>query len=83
MDVAKVITRVKSLNKGPLERTYHPGFFRRLKRRLQNVFKTIRDSITEFVEMMDVDYKGVKEEAIRKADIVVLRKYGVVRHLGE
>ncbi len=141
-----------------LKRTYHPTLVRRLKRRVQNVFKTVRDSVmevvnmlmtaakkatpaagvltgqdkyvsqmkqelmgsvgtsyeplleryighkvvlevikgdeifeycgvlkeytAEFVEIMDVDYKAA-EEAGRRADLVVPRKYGVVRHLGE
>ncbi|MHC4911521.1 MAG: hypothetical protein ACYTE5_00770 [Planctomycetota bacterium] len=141
-----------------LKRTYHPTLVRRLKRRVQNIFKTVRDSVmevvnmlmtaakkatpaarvltgqdkyvsqmkqelmgtvgtsyeplleryighkvvlevikgdkifeycgvlkeytAEFVEIMDVDYKAA-EEAGRRADLVVPRKYGVVRHLGE
>ena len=142
-----------------LKRTYHPGFWRRLKRRVLNVFRTVRDSVVEivnllisqakkvtpagkvltsqdkyvtqmkqelmgsvgtsyeplleryighkvvlellkgdkvfeycgvlkeytaeFIEIMDVDYRINQEEATRKADLVVLRKYGLVRHLGE
>ncbi len=142
-----------------LKRTYHPALLRRLKRKLQNVFKTLRDSVMEvvnllisqakkatpagatlasqdkyvsqmkqelmgaagtsfepllekyigsrmvlelikgdkifefvgvlkdytadFVEIMDVDYKTGEDAPARKADLVVLRKYGVVRHLGE
>jgi len=142
-----------------LKRTYHPALLRRLKRKVQNVFKTVRDSVmeivnmlisqakkatpagavlssqdkyvsqmkqelmgsvgtsfeplleryighkvvlelikgdkvfeycgvlkdytAEFVEIMDVDYKVKEGEAARRADLVVLRKYGIVRHLGE
>lgn len=142
-----------------LKRAYHPTLLRRLKRKIQNIFKTIRDSVVEvlnmlishakkatparavltsqdkyvsqikqelissvgtsfepllekyighkvilelikadkifeycgvlkeytaeFVEVMDVDYKVEENEPTRKADLVVLRKYGVVRHLGE
>ena len=151
--------RGKKEREKELERTYHPGFAQRLKRKTQNVFKTIRDSVmevvnmlisqakkttpagtvltsqdkyvsqmkqelmgsvgtsfeplleryighkvvlelikgdkifeycgvlkeytAEFVEIMDVNYKAKEEEPARKADLVVLRKYGVVRHLGE
>ncbi|MBA7707017.1 hypothetical protein ES703_115878 [subsurface metagenome] len=32
---------------------------------------------------MDVNYKVKEDEPAKKADLVVLRKYGVVRHLGE
>lgn len=35
-----------------LKRTYHPTFFRRLKRKTQNIFKTIRDSVMEVVNML-------------------------------
>ena len=142
-----------------LKRTYHPGFWRRLKRRILNVFRTVRDSVVEivnllisqakkatpagkvltsqdkyvsqmkqelmasagtsfeplleryighkvvlemikgdkifeycgvlkeytaeFIEIMDVNYKVKEDEPAKKADLVVLRKYGVIRHLGE
>ena len=142
-----------------LNRTYHPGLLRRLKRRIQNAFKTVRDSVMEvlnmlisqakkaspagavltsqdkyvtqmkqelmgsmgasyeplleryignrvvleliradtifeycgvlkeytadFIEVMDVDYKAKEDEPPRKADMVVPRKYGIIRHLAE
>jgi len=142
-----------------LRRTYHPGPWRRLKRKLLNVFRTVRDSVVEiinmlisqakkatpagkmltsqdkyvsqmkqelvgsvgasyeplleryighkvilelikddkvleycgvlkeytaeFVEIMDVDYRLKEEQAVRKADLVVPRKLGIIRHLGE
>jgi hypothetical protein len=142
-----------------LNRTYHPGLLRRLKRKIQNAFKTVRDSVmevvnmlisqakkaspagavltsqdkyvsqmkqelmgsvgtsfeplleryigrkvvlelakgdkifeycgvlkeytAEFIEIMDVNYKVEEDEPAKKADLVVLRKYGVIRHLGE
>lgn len=43
----------------------------------------LKDYTAEFVEIMDVDYKVKEGEAARRADLVVLRKYGIVRHLGE
>ena len=140
-----------------LREAYHPTFLGRLKKRIQNIFKTIRDSImevvnllisqaqkttsagsvlssqdkyvsrmkqeligssgasfdpllekyignkvvfelikgdkiveysgilkgytAEFIEMMDINYKIKEDQPARKADLVVLRKYGVVRHL--
>ncbi|AQQ71866.1 hypothetical protein SMSP2_02245 [Limihaloglobus sulfuriphilus] len=142
-----------------LARTYHPRLLRRLGRRIKNIFKTIRDSIievinvllsqvkkttpagsmltsqdkyvnqmknelissvatsyepllerhighkvvlelikgdklleiegilkdytSEFVELLDVNYSISAEEAPRRADLVVLRKYGIIRHLAE
>ena len=142
-----------------IKRIYHPGFFRRLKRKTQNIFKTVRDAIVEvlnllisrakkttpigstltaqdkyvsqikqdlmgsvgtsyeplleryigrkvvlelikgdkileycgilkdytaeFIEIMDVDYKANQTDSARTADLVVPRKYGIIRHLGE
>ncbi|OYD17474.1 hypothetical protein CH333_00865 [candidate division WOR-3 bacterium JGI_Cruoil_03_44_89] len=142
-----------------LKRTYHPTALRRLERRIQNFFKTVRDSImdivnlligqakrttsvgavltsqdkyaskmkkeligsmgtsfepllerhigkrvvleltkgdkifeypgvlkeytSDFIEIMDVDYRIKEGKTVRKADLVVPRKYGVIRHLGE
>lgn len=43
----------------------------------------LKDYTAEFMEMMDVDYKTDQDSSPRKADIVVLRKHGAVRHLGE
>jgi len=142
-----------------LKRTYHPTILRRLNRKIRNVFKTLRDSVVEvinllisqakkatparsvlssqdkyvsqmkqelvgsvgtsfeplleryignkvvlelikgdkifeycgvlkeytaeFVEIMDVNYKINEDQPARKADVVVPRKLGVIRHLGE
>ena len=142
-----------------LKRTYHPGLRRRLARRILNVFRTLRDSVlevinllitqvqkaspagkvlttqdkyvtqmkqelvgsvgtafepllerhighkvvlemmkgeatleycgvlkeytAEFVEVMDIDYRLTPETPARKADLVVPRRLGIVRHLGE
>ena len=149
----------KKAREKELERTYHPTFSRRLNRKIQNVFKTVKDSVmevvnllisqaksatpagtmltsqdkyvsrikqelmgsvgisyepllercigrkvvlelikgdkifersgvlkdytAEFIEIINVDYKAQEDQPSRKADIVVLRKYGQVRHLGE
>jgi hypothetical protein len=151
--------RNKKEREKELKRTYHPGPWRRLKRRTLNIFRTVRDSIVEivnllisqakkatpagkvltsqdkyvsqmqqelmgsagtsfeplleryighkvvlelikadkifeycgvlkeytaeFVEIMDVDYTPKEDQPTRKADLVVPRKYGVIRHLGE
>lgn len=142
-----------------LKRTYHPGFFRRTKRKIRSFFSTVRDSIlevvnlfigqakkmtpaqgtlnsqdkyvsrmkeklvglsatayepllekhigkkvvlqltrgdkaieyvgvlkdytAEFVEVMDINYIKEKDHFPKKADFVVLRSLGVVRHLAE
>ncbi len=142
-----------------LERTYHPEWPRRFKRKTLNVFRTIRDSVVEiinllisqakkatpagkvlssqdkyvnqmkqelvgsvgasfeplleryigrrvvlemikgdkvleycgvlkdytaeFIEIMDVDYSIKSDDPARRADLVVPRKLGLIRHLGE
>lgn len=142
-----------------LERTYHPEWPRRFKRKTLNVFRTVRDSVVEiinllisqakkatpagkvlstqdkyvtqmkqelvgsvgtsfeplleryighkvvlemikgdkvleycgvlkdytaeFIEIMDVNYSIKQGEPTRKADLVVPRKLGLIRHLGE
>lgn len=35
-----------------LERTYHPGFWRRLRRKTLNVFRTVRDSVVEVINLL-------------------------------
>ncbi|MHC4087111.1 MAG: hypothetical protein ACYSWZ_16940 [Planctomycetota bacterium] len=151
--------RNKKEREKELKRTYHPTLLRRLKRKTANVFKTVRDSVMEvvnllisqakkatpagavlssqdkyvtqmkqelmgsmgasyeplleryignrvvlelirgdkifeycgvlkeytadFIEVMDVDYEAKEDEPAKKADLVVPRKYGVIRHLGE
>ena len=35
-----------------LKRTYHPSVLRRLKRKIANVFKTVRDSVMEVVNLL-------------------------------
>ena len=142
-----------------LAKTYHPGPWSRLKRKTLNVFKTVRDSVVEivnllisqakkatpagkvlttqdkyvtqmkqelmgsagtsfeplleryighkvvlemikndkileycgvlkeytaeFIEIMDVDYAVKEGEPTRKADLIIPRMHGVIRHLGE
>ncbi len=151
--------RNKNKRQIELKRAYHPTFLRRIKRKTLNVFKTLRDSVmevvnllishakkatpagavltsqdkyvsqmkqelvgsvgtsyepllekyignrvvlemmkgdkeieywgvlkdytAEFIEVMDVNYQLKEDQPARKADLVVLRKYGLIRHLGE
>lgn len=42
----------------------------------------LKDYTSEFIELMDVDYTIDQDDAPRKADVVVLRSCGIVRHLG-
>ena len=43
----------------------------------------LKEYTAEFAEIMDVDYKMKQDQPARKADLVVPRKLGVIRHLGE
>lgn len=43
----------------------------------------LKDYTAEFIEIIDVNYRVKEDEPFRKADLVVLRKYGLIRHLGE
>jgi len=42
----------KKLRMKDLERTYHPGFLQRMKRKSQNLFKTIKDALTEILNLL-------------------------------
>lgn len=155
----KLSDKNKMAREKELKRAYHPGAWRRFKRKLLNIFRTVRDSVAEiinvlisqvkkttpagrilttqdkyvsqmkqelmdsvgtsyeplleryignrvvlemikgdkvleysgvlkeytadFIEIMDTNYSSIETEPVRKADIVVPRKLGVVRHLGE
>ncbi|GAG17049.1 unnamed protein product, partial [marine sediment metagenome] len=43
----------------------------------------LKDYTAEFIEIMDVNYSIKEDQPARKADLVIPRKYGVIRHLGE
>ncbi len=43
----------------------------------------LKEYTAEFIEIMDVNYKIKEDQPARKADLIVPRKLGVVRHLGE
>ena len=43
----------------------------------------LKDYTAEFIEVMDVYYSVKEDQEARKADLVIPRRYGVVRHLGE
>lgn len=43
----------------------------------------LKEYTAEFIEVMDSNYRIKEGEPVRRADLVVPRKYGVIRHLGE
>jgi len=51
--------------------------------KMNKYWGVLKDYTAEFIEIMDVDYQVNESVPVRKADLVVPRKYGVVRHLGE
>ena len=43
----------------------------------------LKEYTADFIEIMDIDYTVKDGESPCKADIVVPRKLGLIRHLGE
>lgn len=43
----------------------------------------LKEYTADFLEVMDIDYKPQETDPPRKADLIVPRKYALVRHLGE
>ncbi|MCK5450540.1 MAG: hypothetical protein KAI70_02095 [Candidatus Omnitrophica bacterium] len=88
----KYVTKLKNDLVGSVETSYEPLLERYIGHRVVlNLTKgdktrgyqgVLKDYSSEFVEIMDVDYV-VEEVASKKADLIVLRKYGTIRHLGE
>ncbi len=89
----KYVTQMKQQLMGSVGTSYEPLLERYIGHRV--VLEMVRgdtvveysgvlkDYTAEFVEIMDVDYKAVQNDKSEKADIVVPRQYGLIRHLGE
>ena len=89
----KYVTQMKKELMGSIGTSYEPLLERYIGHRV--VLELIKgDKIIEycgvlkeytadFIEVMDVDYETKEDEPAKKADLVVPRKYGVIRHLGE
>ena len=43
----------------------------------------LKDYSTDFIEILDVEYKGHSQNSARRVDIIVPRQLAVVRHLGK
>lgn len=43
----------------------------------------LKEYTAEFIEVMDANYRIKEGEPVQKADLIVPRKYGIIRHLGE
>ncbi len=58
-----------------LKRTYKPSVFKRLKRKIQNIFKTISDSLTELANVMVTYFqKGSASGALLKSQDKYLKQ---------
>jgi hypothetical protein len=89
----KYVTQMKQQLIGSVGTSYEPLLERYIGHKVvlemvkgDNVVEycgVLKDYTAEFVEIMDVDYKSAESEKTRKADMVVPRQYGLIRHLGE
>ena len=43
----------------------------------------LKDYSPEFIEILDVPYRIKENDELRKADVLVARQHGLVRHLAE
>ncbi len=43
----------------------------------------LKEYTADFIELMDVNYKPNEDAPLSTADLIVPRKLGIVRHLGE
>ncbi|MCK4233042.1 hypothetical protein KAX75_01320 [candidate division WOR-3 bacterium] len=89
----KSISKMKQELKVSMETAYEPLLERHIGKKVileltkgdkifeyQGIFK---DYTVGFIELMDVDYRIKEDQPVRKADLVVPRGYGIIRHLGE
>ena len=89
----KYVSQIKQELVGSIGTSYEPLLERHIGKRvvleLTKADKTfeypgvLKDYTAEFIEIMDVDYRVKEDQPARKADLVIFRKYGIIRHLGE
>jgi hypothetical protein len=89
----KYVSQVKQEMMGSAGTSYEPLLERYIGRKVvlelikgDNRFEycgILKDYTAEFIEIMDVNYSGKEDQVSRKADLVVPRKYGLIRLLGE
>ncbi len=89
----KYVSQLKQDLFSSVETAYEPLLERHIGRKVvfemtkgDNIFEysgILKDYTADFIEIMDVNYKTKEDQPPRKADLVVLRKYGLIRHLGE
>ena len=89
----KYVSQMKQEVVGSIGTSYEPLLERHIGRKVvievvknEGVSKyrgILKEYTSEFIELMDVDYRGRPDDASRPADILVPRKYGIVRHFSE
>ncbi len=87
IEVVKVlISQAKRTTSGPLLERYigHGVILELIKgNNLLRYSGVLKDYTSGFIEIMDVDYNPGEDQPLQRADLVVPRKYGSVRYLGE
>ncbi len=89
----KYVTQMKQQLMGSVGTSYEPLLERYIGRRVvlemlkgDTVVEysgVLKDYTADFIEIMEVDYKASQNDNSKKADMVVPRQYGLIRHLGE
>ena len=89
----KYVSQMKQELMGSVGASYEPLLERYIGNRVvlelirgDTVFEycgVLKEYTADFIEVMDVDYEADQDQTARKADLVVPRKYAVIRHLGE
>ena len=89
----KYVTRMKKDLAGSVATSYEPLLEKYIGRivtlemvkgdKVLKMVGGLKDYTASFIEILDVDYKVDDTVEARKADIIVPRKCGIVRYLGE
>ena len=87
------VSKIKQELIGSMETSYEPLLEKYIGRRVvlevlkgDEIFEylgVLKDYTAEFIEIIGADYRTKEDQKFRKADLVVPRRYGVIRHLGE
>ncbi len=89
----KYVTRMKKDLAGSVATSYEPLLEKYIGKivtlelikgdKVLKIAGVLKDYTAAFIELLDIDYKADDTAQARKADIIVPRKYGIVRYLGE
>ncbi len=89
----KYVARLKQDVVGSVETAYEPLLEHHIGRRVifdllsgessKAYVGVLKDYTSEFIEVMDVAYRTARDTSERQADLVLLRKVAVVRHLSD